>query len=78
MELSFPPATAQVGDGFEHGQSYLFGDSRSAPFSASFEEERQEVFDSLREQMGFRRSDPDFHAACSYLLRHLARTPARY
>jgi len=55
---------------------YSFGD-RSAR-TATLDEERREVFDSVFQSMRIQEPDPDHGAACAYLLRHLARTQGRY
>jgi hypothetical protein len=55
---------------------YSFGD-RSAR-TATLDEERREVFDSVFQSMRIQEPDADHAAACAYLLRHLAHTEGRY
>ena len=42
--------------------------------TATLDEERREVFDSVLQSMRIQEPDDDLAAACSYLLRHLAGT----
>ena len=45
--------------------------------SASLDEERREVLESVMEVLGGDQPDPEALAACSYLLEHLCRGMAR-
>jgi len=54
---------------------YSFGDRYSR--TPSLDEERREVFDSVLRSARLQEPDSDQAAACSYLLRHLARTEPR-
>jgi hypothetical protein len=55
---------------------YLFGGRCRR--TATLDEERREVFDSVLQTMRTEEPNTDRVAACAYLLRHLARTAARY
>ena len=54
---------------------YFLGSS--FPRTATFEEERREVLESVRESLRIPEPDGDRMAACFYLLSHLARTEPR-
>jgi hypothetical protein len=54
---------------------YSFGGRFSA--TATLDEERREVFEGVLESLRIQEPDADRIAACSYLLRHLARTKPR-
>ncbi len=53
---------------------YAFGERRVDPDWATFEEERRELLESVRESMASGQGDAECTAACLYLLRHLAHT----